>query len=146
MIKIFSFVFLSLLIIGCSLNENSKIWNKKDIKVKENKNLRIVLDKKKISYNELNPNINLDLSNISVGGKILNNKNNYGAQKYSGNFKKIKKYKFSKFTFETQVDFQPVFLRDGIILFDTKGSIIRYDNNEKIIWKKNIYKKSEKKK
>ena len=49
---------------------------------------------KKISYSELNPNINLDLSNILVGGKILNNKNNYGAQKYSGNFKKIKNLNF----------------------------------------------------
>lgn len=145
MIKIFSFFLLSLLIISCSLNKNSKIWNKKDIKVEENKDLKIVLDEKKISYSELNPNINLDLSNISVGGKILNNKNNYGAQKYSGNFKKIKKFKFSKFAFENQIDFQPIFLRDGIILFDAKGSIIRYDSNAKIVWKKNFYKKSEKK-
>ena len=121
MIKIFSFFLLSLLIISCSLNKNSKIWNKKDIKVEENKDLKIVLDEKKISYSELNPNINLDLSNISVGGKILNNKNNYGAQKYSGNFKKIEKFKFSKFIFENQIDFQPIFLRDGIILFDAKG-------------------------
>ena len=33
MIKALSFLLLSLLIISCSLNKNSKIWNKKDIKV-----------------------------------------------------------------------------------------------------------------
>ena len=72
MIKIFSFFLLSLLIISCSLNKNSKIWNKKDIKVEENKDLKIVLDEKKISYSELNPNINLDLSNLSSGVYIVN--------------------------------------------------------------------------
>ena len=32
-----------------------------------------------------------------------------------------------------------------LIFFDKKGSIIRYDNNQKVIWKKNHYSKSEKK-
>ena len=68
---------LSLLIISCSLNKNSKIWNKKDIKVEENKNLKIVLDEKKISYSELNPNIKLDLPNISFGADF--NSKSYAA-------------------------------------------------------------------
>ena len=114
-------------------------------KLKSKKILKIIFDEKKISYNELNPNISLDLSQANIQNKILDDKNNYGAQKYSGNFKKIKKFKFSKFIFENQIDFQPIFLRDGIILFDAKGSIIRYDNNQKIVWKKNFYSKFEKK-
>ena len=36
-------------------------------------------------------------------------------------------------------------MNNGIIFFDKKGSIIRYDNNQKVIWKKNHYLKSEKK-
>ena len=36
-------------------------------------------------------------------------------------------------------------MNEGIIFFDKKGSIIRYDKNNNILWKKNHYTKSEKK-
>jgi len=36
-------------------------------------------------------------------------------------------------------------LKNSLIFFDNTGTIIRYDNNQKIIWKKNYYSKSEKK-
>ncbi len=71
--------------------------------------------------------------------------NNFGVQNYSGKLKKIKNYKFSKFKYENEKDLTPLFLKDGIIFFDSKGSIIRFSNNQKIIWKKNYYSKFEKK-
>ena len=37
------------------------------------------------------------------------------------------------------------FIMTDIIFFDNKGAIILYDKNQKIIWKKNFYNKSEKK-
>ena len=43
------------------------------------------------------------------------------------------------------MNFQPLFLSNGLIFFDHKGSVIRYDNNGKILWKKNNYNKLEKK-
>ena len=129
---------------NCSLNENSKIWNKKE-KNKVDKNIEIIFDEKKISYQELNPNISLDLSQLNVQNKIVDNRNNLGTQNYSGKLKKIKNYKFSKFKYKNKIDFTPLFLKDGIIFFDSKGSIIRFDNNQKIIWKKNYYSKFEKK-
>ena len=129
---------------NCSLNENSKIWNKKE-KNKVDKNIEIIFDEKKTSYQELNPNISLDLSQLNVQNKIVDNRNNLGTQNYSGKLKKIKNFKFSKFNRENDTDLTPLFLEDGIVFFDSKGSIIRFDNDQKIIWKKNYYSKFEKK-
>ena len=59
--------------------------------------------------------------------------------------KKIGTYKFGKFEEINQLNFKPVFLDNGLIFFDKKGSIIRYNNNQKVLWKKNHYSKAEKK-
>ncbi len=144
MIRILIFFLVSLILVNCSLNENSKIWNKKE-KNKVNKNIEIILDEKKISYKELNPNISLDLSQVNVQNKIIDNRNNFGIQNYSGKLKKIKNFTFSKFNNENDTDLTPLFLKDGIVFFDSKGSIIRFDSDKKIIWKKNYYSKFEKK-
>ena len=144
MIRIFIFFLISLILANCSLNESSRIWNKKE-KNKTDKNIKIIFDEKKISYKELNPNIILNLSEVNTQNKILDNKNNLGNQNYNGKLKKFKNFKFSKFNFENDIDFKPLFLKDGIIFFDSKGSVIRFNNNQKIIWKKNYYSKFEKK-
>ena len=60
-------------------------------------------------------------------------------------FKKIGTYKFGKFEEINQLNFKPVFLENGLIFFDKKGSIISYNNNKKVLWKKNHYSKAEKK-
>jgi len=142
-IRIYPFFLLLLILTSCSLNENSKIWNKKKIKV--DKNIEVILDKKDISYQELNPNISLNLSKVLVQNKFLDQKNNFGTQNYSGKLKKIKNFKFSKLNDENEKDLLPSFLKDGIIFFDNKGSVIRFDNDQKIVWKKNYYSKFEKK-
>ena len=144
MIRIFIFFLISLILINCSLNENSKIWNKKK-KNKVNKNIEIIFDKKKISYKELNPNINLNLSKLNIKNNIFDEKNNFGMQNYSGKLKKVKNFKFSKFNNENESDLTPLFLKYGIVFFDNKGSVIRFDDNQKIVWKKNYYSKFEKK-
>ena len=144
MIRIFIFFLISLILANCSLNESSRIWNKKE-KNKTDKNIKIIFDEKKISYKELNPNIILNLSEVNTQNNILDNKNNLGNQNYTGKLKKFKNFKFSKFNFENDIDFKPLFLKDGIIFFDSKGSVIRFNNNQKIIWKKNYYSKFEKK-
>ena len=144
MTRIFILFLLPLILANCSLNENSKIWNKNK-KLNIDKNTKIIFAEKKISYNELNPNISLNLSQINIQNKILDDKNNFGIQKYSGEIKKIKNFRFSKFNNEIETDLKPLFLRDGIVFFDSKGSVIRFDNNQKIVWKKNYYSKFEKK-
>ena len=139
------FLILSLFILSnCSLKEKSSLWNK-DEKTENQKNIKQILTKEKNVVNEFNQDLKLDLSKISIKNKFNNNRNDYGAQSYKGELKKIGNYKFSKLENINQLNFKPIFLDDGIIFFDKKGSIIRYNENQKIVWKSNHYSKAEKK-
>ena len=129
----------------CSLNENSRIWKDKEKKLEAQKNIKkVFLEDKKITT-EFNQELKLDLSIIKFNNKITDNENNYGSQNYEGLIDKIGNYKFSKFEDINQLNFKPIFLEDGLIFFDKKGSIIRYNDKTKVLWKQNHYSKSEKK-
>ena len=137
--------FLSLFLLNnCSLNENSKIWKEKE-KNLESKNIKKVFSDKKKNTNEFNQELKLNLVQIQTNNKIIDNKNNYGSQNYEGLLNKIGNYKFSKFKNINQLNFKPIFLNNGLIFFEKKGSIIRYDDKQKVLWKKNYYTKNEKK-
>jgi len=129
----------------CSLNENSRIWKDKEKKLEAQKNIKkVFLEDKKITT-EFNQELKLDLSIIKFNNKITDNENNYGSQNYEGLIDKIGNYKFSKFEDINQLNFKPIFLEDGLIFFDKKGSIIRYNDKTKVLWKQNHYSKPEKK-
>lgn len=140
-LTIISIFFLN----NCSLNENSRIWKDKERKLENEKNIKKAFSNEKKIITEFNKELKLDLTNIKTNKRTLDNKNNYGSQDYEGLTKKIGSYKFSKFDDINQLNFKPIFLKDGLIFFDKKGTIIRYDNAKKILWKKNYYSKAEKK-
>ena len=140
LILIISLFFLN----NCSLNENSRIWKDKEDKTTNNKNIKKIFSEKK-DVTQFNQELKIDLSKVKINNKIVDNMNNYGFQDYSGSINKIGNYKFSKLENINQLNFKPLFLNDGLIFFDKKGSIIRYDNNQKVLWKKNYYSKLEKK-
>ena len=140
-LTIISIFFLN----NCSLNENSRIWKDKERKLENEKNIKKVFSNEKKITTELNKELELDLTKIKTNKRTLDNTNNYGSQDYEGLIKKIGSYKFSKFDDINQLNFKPIFLKDGLIFFDKKGAIIRYDNAKKILWKKNYYSKAEKK-
>ena len=140
------FTFISLFFLyNCSFNENSRIWKDKEKKLETNKNITKVFAEENVSVSEFNRDLKLDLSSIKINNKKNINQNNLSLQNYKGELTKIGNFKFSKLEEIDQLDFEPIFLSDGIIFFDKKGSIIRYNNNQKVIWKKNHYSKSEKK-
>ena len=140
-ILIIALIFLN----QCSFKENSRIWKDKENKLDAQKNIKkVFLEDKKIT-SEFNQELKLDLSIIKFNNKIIDNKNNYGSQNYEGLINKIGNYKFSKFEDINQLNFKPIFLEDGLIFFDKKGSIIRYNDKTKVLWKQNHYSKSEKK-
>lgn len=129
---------------NCSLNENSRIWKDQENKFKTNKNLiKVFAEDPKVEI--FNENLKLDVSEIKASNKIIENQNNLGSQIYKGELNKVDRFKFSKLEAVNKFDFKPSFLKDGIIFFNNKGSIIKYDQNQKIIWKKNYYSKVEKK-
>ena len=140
-IIVISLVFLN----HCSLNENSRIWKDKDQKIDNPKNVKKIFSEEKKITIELNQELKLDFSKSKTNNKIVDNKNDYGFQNYSGLINKVGNYKFSKFDDIDQLNFKPIFLNDGLIFFDKKGSIYRYSNSQKVLWKKNYYSKAEKK-
>ena len=141
--RLFYFIFFYFFLTSCSLNEDSKLWKKKNIQ--KNENTKIILVKEKEFTKEFNSQIKLDLSKIKIKNKIFDNQNNFGSLEYSGLLNKAGFYKFSKFKKINQLDYEPLFLKDGLIFFNNSGTIIRYNNDQKIIWKKNYYSKFEKK-
>ena len=140
-IILIAFIFLN----NCSFNEDSKIWKNKDQDLSQDQSIKQIFADEKTEVTEFNKVLKLDLSNLKTNNKINDNKNNLSSQTYGGNLNKIGNYKFSKFEEINTINFEPLFLPDGIIFFDKKGSIIRYDNNKKVLWKQNHYSKSEKK-
>ena len=128
----------------CSVSEKINPWKGEEKKIEKVKKIKKVLTNDKKIINEFNQDLKLDLTNIKTNNKIIDNKNNFGIQNYDGLIKKIGNYKFAKLENINQLNFKPIFLNDGLIFFDKKGTIIRYAENQKILWKKNFYSKAEK--
>ena len=130
---------------NCSLNENSRIWKNNEKELTTQPNTKKIFTDQKLIVSEFNQNLNLDLSGIKTNTKFINNQNDFGSQSYDGLQNKSKIYKFSKLEELNQINFKPLFFANNLVFFDKKGSIIKYDENQKIVWKKNFYSKSEKK-
>ena len=145
MIKLIFTLIVLFFLSNCSFNKNSKIWKDKENKLETDKKITKVFSDDKESTKEFNQDLKLNLSSIKIVNEKIDYQNNLGVQNYKGDLKKIGTFKFSKLDELNKLDFEPIFLKNGIIFFDKKGSIIRYDNNHKVIWKKNHYSKAEKK-
>ena len=143
--RVFVILVISIFLSNCSLNESSRIWNKKEkIENKDISQKKFFTEKKKISV-ELNPLLKLDLSKNKQNNKVFDQLNNIGSSRYSGQINKTINYKFSKLENFNQFNFKPLILEDGLIIFEKKGTILRFSGNQKIIWKNNFYSKTEKK-
>ncbi|WP_023648796.1 PQQ-like beta-propeller repeat protein [Candidatus Pelagibacter ubique] len=129
----------------CSVSEKLNPWKGGEKKTEKVKKIKKILTNDKKIINEFNKNLKLDLKNIKTNNNIVDNRNNFGIQDYEGLINKIGNYKFAKLENINQLNFKPIFLKDGLVFFDKKGTIIRYTDNQKILWKKNFYSKAEKK-
>ncbi len=120
-----------------------------------------IFDDNEIYEKELNKDLKIKLKNNFVKNSFVNNlTNNNGLINFERKLKQVSKYKFnkkeklkkvSKYKFKKirQFEFsQPDLLitsRDSMIFFNNKGTILNFDQKSKIIWKKNIYSKKERK-
>ena len=143
--KIIILVIALFFLNNCSFNENSRIWKEKEKKLESQKKLEKVFAETNPVLSEFNPELKIELIKIKLNNTVVENKNNYGFQNYDGSLNKIANYKFSKLENIDQLNFKPIFLKDGLIFFDKKGSIIRFNNMQKVLWTNNYYSKAEKK-
>ena len=142
------YLLILLFITNCSLDTKTGFWNKAEGIKSENE----VIEKKlfvdtEIYQKEFNPGLKIRLKkNYKKNSFVNNHSNNNGVVNFNGELKKISKYKFSKisqFSYE-----QPELLvteKNTLIFFDKKGTILNFSNDNKLIWKNNIYSKIEKK-
>ena len=87
-----------------------------------------------------------DAAAVLQGLNLLNNStNNSGRANYNGNLQSLSKFKYSKIDNFNELEPEIIFEGKNIIFFDNKGSILKFDQFSKLIWKKNYYKKTEKK-
>jgi len=139
-----SLLLILILVSSCSLDKKSGIWTNEK-KLKEDSKNQKLFEKKLKNTSEFNINLNIEFPlNIKIN-EFNTIDNNNGLVDYKGKLKNISKYKFSKLSRFNEFDPEFIFTNEGLIFFDNKGSIIKFDNNSKLIWKKNNYNKAEKK-
>ena len=145
MIKILNLFLIIIFCFSCSLNKNSKFWTKETIKEIEEKKFEKIFSDPKTLSQELNTNINLNFSTSPKKSKLSKKlTNNDSMVNFDGSLKKSLKYKFSKIENFYQVEPVISFYGENIIFFDDKGTILQFDKNSRLVWKKNYYTKSEK--
>ena len=132
---------------NCSFNENSRIWKDKDKNedFSNQENVKKLFEEEEIISSEFNSELSINITKINRNNKFAYNRNDYGSQNYNGLLDIQKTFAFSKLNNINQLDYMPAFLNDGLIFFDNKGTIIKYSDKKKVIWKNNFYSKAEKK-
>ncbi len=142
-----SILLLLLFILNnCSLDTKSGFWTQgKKIK-NENKNITKILEEEKTTNKEFNPDLNLNINFSKISKKDFSSlTNNSGLSKFNKNIKKSSNFKFSKI--KNFNYFEPDLVSDGknFIFFDNNANLLKFDSDFKSVWKKNYYKKKEKK-
>ena len=143
--KLSILILIILLTNNCSINKKQRFWSKDTSSVMETENVKTILTKQPREEQEFNNLLEIKFSEGKFNKSFNNNQNNIGELSYEGRLEKIGKYNYSKFNDFKYVDLQPIFYNEYVIFSDNKGAIILYDENQKIVWKKNFYSKSEKK-
>jgi outer membrane protein assembly factor BamB len=129
----------------CSFNKNSNFWS--NIDVKEDKNKKELFKKVEVASFEVNKDLDINIDTVKFTKNNLENNltNNYGRLNFNGKLKKAKKYSFKKIPKFDEFEPEIVFDKENVIFFSNKGNILKFDNNSKLLWKKNYYTKEERK-
>jgi outer membrane protein assembly factor BamB len=144
--NILKFLLVFIFLTNCSLQKNSKFWTKKKITETKRENIVESYKKGETLNLEINPNLKISLSSKSIRKSFFNNfDNNNGRINYNGKLKNISKFKFSKIDNFYQYNPEILFENNNIIFFDNKGTILKFNDDSDLLWKKNYYSKTEKK-
>jgi len=148
--NIFAIILISVFLNNCSFNKNSKFWTKEEIvKEAQSNQQKILVDETSNKNNDLlglefNKNLKISFISEPINNSFSNNfDNNNGRINYDGMLKNKSKYKFSKisnfYKYNPKINFE----KNNLIFFDNKGTILKFDDYSKLLWKKNYYSKSE---
>ena len=129
----------------CSLDTKTGFWTKTETLEVKKENLEQIFKSKEVLEKEFNPNVKIRINSSYTKKPFINNlSNNTGYINFESNFEKISKFKFKKIK---NFDFiNPDLLignDNSLVFFDEKGSILKFNQNSKLIWKKNHYDKNQ---
>ena len=143
--KLSILILILLFINNCSTNKKKGFWGNDKTNIDKTKIVKTLLTQMSKEEQELNPTLKIKISKGVFNKNFDNNQNDIGELSYLGALEKVGKYKFSKFNDFENMDVKPIFYNEYVVFFDSKGTIVLYDENQKKIWKKNFYNKNEKK-
>tara|TARA_B100000787_G_C16173801_1_gene287905 strand:- start:275 stop:1573 length:1299 start_codon:yes stop_codon:yes gene_type:complete len=143
--KILILISIFLFLNNCSSSKDESPLLGKKTKLAKAGNVKTILSEQAIGEQEFNVKLEVKVSEGKLGTSSDNNQNNIGELDYQGLLEKIGKYKYKGFDNFEYIETKPIFYNENIIFYDNKGTIIFYDRDQKVIWKKNFYSKSEKK-
>ena len=147
MIKTLDLFLVLILISACSFHEGSKFWSKPKVVEKEKiLDYQELFPKEEALKKEFNSGLKFRYNlKILKDSSLSDNFNSNNIFNIDGNLKKSSRYKFSKIKKFNQYQPEILFNNNNIVFFDNKGSILQFNNDSKLIWKKNYYSKLEKK-
>ena len=146
MYKITSLIFVFFLIVQCSLDTKTGFWTKSEIEEENKENLEEIFKSIEVLEKEFNPNLKIKLNTSYKKNPFVNNlTNNSGYINFESDFKEISKFKFKKIKNFEYINPDLLVGKNSLVFFDENGSILKFDQNSKLIWKKNHYNKKEKK-
>ncbi len=141
--KIFTLVFIILFLTNCSFNSKSKFWTNEE-KIQVDKDLKVteIFKKETIFEKELNPQLEIKLSDKIIQDSFINNlNNNNGRTNYNGSLKKSSRFKFVKIDkfdlAEPEIAFDKnnliffVFVQKPVFLSKEQLAIKNTNNNKK---------------
>ena len=145
--KLATIILIPLILLSCSLNSESSFWSKRNIKNEQKiLNIKQITRKEEILLKEINKNLEINLLNLKKENYPQSYfDNNIGRTDYNGDLKNISRYKFSKIKKFYEYEPELILRGNNVIFFDNKGTILKFDERSKLLWKKNYYSKVEKK-
>jgi outer membrane protein assembly factor BamB len=148
--KVSVFLFVFFLITNCSLDNKTGFWTQdektelKKIEIREG-DLKELFVEEGAYIKEFNPGLKIAIKFKPKNNYTNTTDNNDSFINYNGSLKKISKYKFKKIEKFNYYELDLIFDKNNIIFFDNKGTIFKFNENSKLLWKKNIYNKRQKK-
>ena len=138
-------VIVTLFISHCSLDTKTGFWTQSQIQQEVNDDLEKIFKSEKILENEFNQNLRIKINASYKQKPFVNNlTNNSGYINFESNFEKMSKFKFKKIKNFNYINPDLLIGRDdSLIFFNEKGTILKFNQESKLVWKKNIYSKKE---
>ena len=138
-------VIVTIFISHCSLDTKTGFWTQSQIQQEVNDDLEKIFKSEKILENEFNQNLRIKINASYKKKPFVNNlTNNSGYINFESNFEKMSKFKFKKIKNFNYINPDLLIGRDdSLIFFNEKGTILKFNQESKLVWKKNIYSKKE---